>query len=114
APGVGERDDSLGDAFGVREFDLEFEEGVLAAAHERHQLRARGLRRGRGQVLLKRAFREGFVTLVSEFSASHFCRGGALYQPPGCAAREARRIAGIKTGEKKEGRRHKAEGSQLS
>ena len=54
---VGERDDALRDALGVREFDLEFEEGVLAAADERHQLRARGLRGGRGQVVLKRTNR---------------------------------------------------------
>jgi hypothetical protein len=90
AAGVGERDDALRDALGVRELDLEFEEGVFAAADERHQLRPRGLRRRRGQVVLERAQRGGLMTLlVSEFSASHLCKGGALLSPARTHARAA-------------------------
>jgi hypothetical protein len=85
---VGERDDTLGDLLRVCELDLEFEKSIFAAAHQSHQLRAGSLRRrNRGEILLERAFRGGFVSLVAaEFSASHLCLDGALAAfPPGCA-----------------------------
>ena len=77
---VGEGDDSLRNFFRIGELDLEFEEGVFAAAHQPHQFVAGGLRRGGGEnVLLVGAFGGGFVPPVTKFSASHLCLDGACF-----------------------------------
>src|ERR1700687_1104359 len=85
AAGVGQRDDFLCDALGIRKLNFEFEEGVFAAAHQAHQLSARSLgRAARVEVFLERAFADRLVPLIAaESFASHLCNGGAG-DPPGC------------------------------
>src|ERR1043165_2770035 len=94
---VGESDDLLRYLLRVRELDLEFEEGVLAASDHSHQLCARSLRRwDRRDVFLKGTLRGRFVSLIAaEFSASHLCLDGACASRPDATPLATCHIAGI-------------------